>query len=66
MFPYTDNLKSIEKVAKKYEATYVAIIDNDARSKLLQEKLLYKENKMFDLFYDDKKLQIFKIILNNN
>jgi len=66
MFPYTDNLNSIEKVAMKYEARFIAILDDDARSKILKEKLFYKENKMFDLFYDDKNLQIFNIILRDN
>ena len=66
MVPYTDNLKSIEKIAIKYGARYIAIIDNDLRYKLLEEKLFYKENKMFDLFYDDKNLKIFKIFNNNN
>ena len=66
MVPYTDNLNSIKRIAIKYGASYIAIIDNDLRYTLLKEKLFYKENKMFDIFYDDKNLKIFKIFNNNN
>ena len=66
MFPFTENLKSVEKIAKKYNAAFIAVIDNDARSKLLQQKLNYKENKTFDLFYDSENLQIYEVFLNKD
>ena len=62
MFPYTNNVKSVEKIAIKYDASFIAVVDNDARSELLKQKLYYNKNKTFDLFYENDNLQIYKII----
>ena len=37
LFPYTDNWKSVEKIAEKYNAGFIAVIDNDGSlTKLLK------------------------------
>ena len=63
-FPYTDNIKTVEKIAIKYKASFIAVIDNDEKNILLKEKFNFNENRFFDLFYSNGKLKIYKIILN--
>ena len=62
--PYTDKHKTVEKIAIKYQAGFVAVIDNDEKNRLLKQKLDFNKNKFFDLFYDKDNLQIYKIIFN--
>ena len=65
-FPDTDNVKTVVKIANKYKASFIAVIENDEKIKLLQQKFNFNENKFFDLFYDKDNLQIYKILLNKD
>ena len=50
MTPFTNNLNVVSEIAHKYEVEYLAIINNDARSKQYYEKLVNSQNKLFEYF----------------
>ena len=62
MTPFTNNLNVVSEIAHKYEVEYLAIINNDARSKQYYEKLVNSQNKLFEYFYSDDDLRIYKKI----
>ena len=42
-----NNIKTLEKIAIKYNASFIAVIDNDEKNKLLNQKFNHNQNKLF-------------------